>query len=301
MLQDTGERADFDRRFERLHELTEHATCRAREAVAHARAVRAAVASSKQQPSDTPIRVLQDALRQAESSLVARDRFLTVVLHELRQPLSTLATACELIVAPEASSETKARAHRVIRTSVVRCTRILDDLLDLSRASLQRLDVTRQHMSLRDLLLELGESMRREMQQKQLQFAITLPPDSMPVDGDPDRLHQVFSNLLQNAMKFTGPGGRVELVAEPGPEQLQIIVRDSGAGIPPDQLSSIFDLFLTHDVPGRGFGVGLAISRSLIQAHQGTIHAESEGPGRGSAFIVRLPRATPKERAATAC
>jgi two-component system CheB/CheR fusion protein len=292
------DRPGFDSEFLRLRELSRDALARAREACGRARVIRAAVASDKQ--LESPTQSLREALRHAEASLVARDHFLAVVIHELRQPLATLATASELLAAPNATEDAKARAHRVMRSSITRSSRILDDLLDLSRISLQRLDVAHADVSLRDLLVELGENVRCQMQQKQLQFTITLPADGMAVHGDPDRLHQVFSNLLQNAIKFTGPGGRVELAADTDAEWIRVSVRDSGDGIPPERLAGIFELFSTHDVARRGFGVGLAISRALVHAHHGTIQASSDGPGRGSTFVVTLPCAATSRNAATA-
>ncbi len=224
-----------------------------------------------------------------------KDEFLATLAHELRNPLAPIRTGLSLLrvtTDPEALEKTR----RVMERQLGHMVRLIDDLLDLSRVTRGRLQLEMDRLDLQSIVGTAIETSRPLLEKAGVQLDVRLPGAPVILEADGTRLSQVLSNLLNNASKFTARGGRVELDAEEEGTDVVIRVRDNGAGIPPQMLNHIFEMFVqAGDVGGMqnpgGLGIGLTLVRRLVELHGGRVWAESEGPGRGSAFIIRLPRA----------
>jgi two-component system CheB/CheR fusion protein len=171
--------------------------------------------------------------------------------------------------------------------------RLLDDLLEASRVTQNKIDLRRSHVDLSVVVAEAAEAVRGMMESQELQFSTEIAREPMFIDGDPTRLQQIQVNMLSNAAKYTPRGGNVHLEAKREGEWAVISVKDDGTGIPKELLESVFDLFVqsnrTLDRAAGGLGVGLTLARALVSMHGGTISAYSDGEGKGSEFVVRLP------------
>jgi len=171
--------------------------------------------------------------------------------------------------------------------------RLVDDLIDLSRITTGKLVVRKVVFDLRTALRDAVETARPFVESRRHSLDVRLPRETLPVDGDATRLAQVFSNLLNNAAKYTEPGGSIELAARRDGKELEVTVKDNGIGLAPESKERIFDMFVQVDRSlertQAGLGVGLTLSRTLVELHQGTIEVASEGKGKGSTFTVRLP------------
>ncbi len=232
----------------------------------------------------------------------ARDEFLAMLAHELRNPLAPIVTALELMKLDRGDDQTRQRAEAVVERQVGRLRRLVDDLIDVSR-------ITRGKIELRKELLDLGaavdaalESVQPLVTDRGHRLDVERPDEPVMVEADPIRLEQILTNLLTNAARYTEAGGRVrvKLDAEGGDATVRVI--DNGCGISPEQLPRIFELFVQGqsglDRSGAGLGIGLTLVKRLTEAHGGTIEAHSEGLTRGSEFVLRLPYAgTAKLRA----
>jgi len=217
-----------------------------------------------------------------------KDDFLAMLGHELRNPLAPIVTATELL----ARNASAAREQEVIERHTRHLSRLVDDLLDISR-------VTHGHVELRNEQVELDGVLSRAAELvaplvARHKHVLKLPDASgLLVQGDPVRLTQVFGNLLTNAAKFTPPNGEIQVTVEPAPGRVRVTVRDNGRGIAADQIRRIFEPFVQadreRDALQGGLGLGLAIVKNLVERHHGTITARSEGRGRGAAFTVELP------------
>lgn len=227
-------------------------------------------------------------------SLRRRDHFLAILSHEMRNPLSAIVNATQLLQRNAADKHALARAVEVLEHQSRQLTRLLDDLLDISRVSEGKIELRQDLVDLRQTVREAAESVAAAMTQRYLTLEVALPEEVLEVAGDPARLLQAVTNLLTNAVKYTEPGGHVWLSAQAEEAQVVLRVRDTGIGIPQDRLESIFEPFFQADSTlarsNGGMGIGLALVRSMVYFHGGTVQAESDGPGRGSTFTVRLPR-----------
>jgi signal transduction histidine kinase len=238
------------------------------------------------------------ALADAEAANAAKDRFLAAISHELRTPLSPVVLT---VVAMQGRADLPADLREdvaMMRRNLDLETRLMDDLLDLSRAASGKLCVRAEPAGVHDLLRHALQVVATDAKGKRLNVSTDLTAPVDRVTGDPARLQQVFWNLLRNAIKFTPEGGDVAVrTANDGPGTLRIEVRDSGMGISPQALGRIFDAFEQGDPRVTqqfgGLGMGLAISKAVTDAHGGTIRAESDGLGAGAAFVVTLPTAEP--------
>jgi two-component system CheB/CheR fusion protein len=192
------------------------------------------------------------------------------------------------------------RAREVVETQSHQMTRLLDDLLDVSRISEGKIELRKEVVDLRQTIHEAVEVVLPRIGENRLEFHVGVPDKPLYVEGDPARLHQILTNLLTNAVKYTEPGGLVWLTAERDRSEVIVRVRDTGVGIHSDKLEFIFEPFVQEGVTlarsNGGMGIGLALVRSLVRFHGGTVFAESEGPGCGSTFTVRLPQAASAHR-----
>jgi signal transduction histidine kinase/ActR/RegA family two-component response regulator len=238
------------------------------------------------------------ALAAAESALRSGDVFLAMLSHELRNPLSAIAAATSVLEEPGVPTDVAVRAGRIIERQTAHFARLIDDLLDVARISVRK-------MTLRKQPLDLAEAVEGAVQAAMPRNDPDLPSVQLQlarvwVDADPDRLDQILANLLHNAIKYTSSAGsiRIQTLEQDGDAVLRI--EDSGAGITAELLPRVFDLFAQGeqgpDRPHGGLGVGLTLVRMLAELHGGRVEAYSEGTGRGSAFVVRLPRAAAPRR-----
>ena len=251
---------------------------------------------------------MEDALREANQELERRvedrtaalregdrrkDEFLASLAHELRNPLAALHAASEVfrIKLPEGTNLDGPQG--VFSRQLRHMTRMVDDLLDVSRITRDKLILQRSRVELAKVIAAAVETSRPMIEQRRHSFTVSVSPEPVLLDADLVRLGQVFSNLLDNAAKYTDPGGRIELATEIEGEQVNIRIGDSGIGIAPDVLPRIFDIFMQGErTPERsrgGLGIGLTLVRRLVELHGGTVQAFSEGNGRGSRFVVSLP------------
>jgi signal transduction histidine kinase len=235
----------------------------------------------------------QEARRLAETQNRAKDQFLAMLGHELRNPLGAISSAIALLDHPAAPADTSQRALAVIRRQSAHLGRIVDDLLDLSRLMKGKVVLVRQRMDLAqavsDCLQGIQTTGRTALHDIRLQ---TMP---VPVEADPTRIEQIIGNLIGNAIKYTPAGGRIDVEVGSAGGSAVLTVRDSGIGIPPDLLGQVFEVFVqgpgSLDRSQGGLGIGLALVRQLVRLHGGEVSAASEGLGHGSCFIVRLPLA----------
>jgi signal transduction histidine kinase len=233
----------------------------------------------------------EDELR----SLVARkDAFFATLLHELRNPLAPIANALELLGRHPTDVQIVTRSRGIIQRQLRQLTRLVDDLLDVSRLERGNFELQSSIIDVAEVVATAIEAARPLIELRKHHLASSLPRGIYMVRGDPVRLGQVLTNLLINAAKYTEPGGYISVRGEQTEKDVLIHVRDSGVGIAREQFPHIFELFAqpgtSHAARMGGLGVGLAVARQLIELHGGTITALSEGPGCGSEFSICLPR-----------
>ena len=239
----------------------------------------------------------EDELQRTNAELAEADRrkdaFLAVLAHELRNPLAPIKNSVAVLKTRPMPDLQMAWARDVVERQVDQMARLLDDLLDVSRISRNRLELRRQRVELSQVVAAAVETSRPLIDSAGHELMITLPPDPVYLDADPVRLAQVFANLLNNAAKYTERGGRIVLEATLEDREVVLSVKDNGVGISEEQLPRVFDMFAqTHSALHRaqgGLGIGLSLVRALVAMHGGNVIAYSEGPGRGSEFMVRLP------------
>ncbi len=250
----------------------------------------------------------------AEASLRAADRrkdeFLATLAHELRNPLAPIRQAVSIAQSELATPDQRRWSHGVIDRQIRHMSLLLDDLLDISRITHGTLQLRTEQIELSAITRAAIETARPLIDRKHHSLTVDLPPAPVRLWADPVRLAQVLSNLLTNSAKYTDPGGNISLRARSADEEVSIEVSDTGIGIPPEALGDIFTMFSLVRTTGErsdgGLGIGLALSKGIVELHGGRIEARSEGPRRGSTFTVRLPNHPPQcagepSRAAPAC
>jgi signal transduction histidine kinase len=238
----------------------------------------------------TERKIAEDALRDADRR---KDEFLATLSHELRSPLAPIRTAIEVMRIARDNAELVEKARVTMERQLLHLVRITDDLLDVSRITQDKLELRRARIDLRSAIQSAVEATRPAIDAYGHRLTIDVPTAAMWVDADPTRLAQAFSNLLNNAVKYTERGGAIQLTAAARGDTAKVTVADTGIGIPPQMLPRIFDMFLQlqphRDRTHGGLGIGLSLAKRLVELHGGRIDAHSDGPGRGSRFVVQLP------------
>jgi signal transduction histidine kinase len=231
-----------------------------------------------------------------QEEIKRKDDFLAILAHELRNPLSAMHNGVQLMHAANLSGERMAWVRDLLDRQITHLTRLIDDLLDVRRITSGRIQLKRETLDLEGVIRQSVEAVRALVDSRRHTLVVHDPGETFRVEADPVRLSQVFVNLLTNAAKYTPEGGRIELMLERDAKDLSWVcarVRDTGAGIAPDLLEHVFELFAQASTSkGRnqsGLGIGLSLVRGLVELHGGTVWAESDGPGLGSEFTVRLP------------
>ncbi|MEZ5486956.1 MAG: PAS domain-containing protein [Steroidobacteraceae bacterium] len=242
------------------------------------------------------------ARKQAELALEQshrrKDEFLATLAHELRNPLAPIRYSARLL-RPEATASVIAQVRDTIERQSTQMARLLDDLLDVSRITRNVIELRRESIDLRQVVEDSVEAARPLIDAMQHRLVLSLPGKPIWVEADRTRMSQIVSNLLQNAAKYTDPGGRIEVSVEEQCDQAALRVRDSGIGIAPEMRERVFEIFSQVRQPGgggarSGLGIGLAIVRRLVELHGGRIEVDSAGLGQGAEFVVHLPLAVPQ-------
>jgi len=221
-----------------------------------------------------------------------KDEFLAVLAHELRNPLAPIASALDILKQSDVDAAIATKAIEVADRQVQHMTRLVDDLLDVSRIMRGKIELRQERVELASVIQRAVETVQPLIERERHELTIHLPEETVWIEADLVRLAQAVANLLSNAAKYTEPGGRIELSAEVENEQLVICVRDSGIGIDPATLPRLFEMFM-QAAPGSsrsrgGLGIGLTLVKNLVELHGGAIAAHSEGLGKGSEFMIRM-------------
>ncbi len=255
------------------------------------------IAASKIARDVTERKLAEEKLRASEEALRLADRrkdeFLALLAHELRNPLAPIRYALAANRKPGRTPEQRRQGDEIIERQVAHMSRLLDDLLDISRITRGTLELKRARAELTSVIGAAIETARPMLDEKQHTLVLDLPTQPLQLEADAMRLAQVFSNLLINAAKYTDPGGRIQLRAVRERSDVVVSVSDNGIGIPAELLPRVFNMFFqSHSALARaegGLGVGLSLVQGLVRLHGGSVEARSDGSGRGSEFVVRLP------------
>jgi PAS domain S-box-containing protein len=225
-----------------------------------------------------------------------KDEFLAILAHELRNPLAPVRNAVQVLHMKGSEAPELQWARDVIDRQVQHLTRLIDDLIDVSRISRGKIELKRERVELSTIVQRAVEASRPVIEQFGHELTVNLLPQTIYLDADLTRLAQVFCNLLNNAAKYTDRGGRITISADRQESDIVVSVRDTGIGIPMDMLSCVFEMFKQVDHSSEkshsGLGIGLTLAKRLVEMHGGSIDADSEGRGKGSVFLVRLPIVT---------
>lgn len=248
---------------------------------------------AQERERDAHLEVAEAARAEAIAATQAKDAFLAMLGHELRNPLAPIVSSLEVL---RLRGQAQTPEHDVIRRQLSHVVRLVDDLLDLARIVRGQMSLHRAPLELSTVVGRAVEAVTPLLQQRRHTLDVAVPGDGLRVLGDSDRLTQVVSNLLTNAAKYTPPGGRIQLRAEAGAAEVVLTVTDNGEGIPPELAERIFAPFVqgprSVDRGVGGLGIGLALVHSVVTAHGGRVEVHSDGPGLGSTFTVGLPRHT---------
>jgi CheY-like chemotaxis protein/nitrogen-specific signal transduction histidine kinase len=238
----------------------------------------------------------EETVREADQR---KDDFLATLAHELRNPLVALRAGAAVIRKRSRDPETVLEYCTIMERQLQQLTWLVDDLLDVSNLTYRGLTLRKSRVELEAVVRTALEQSRFLIEEADHELTVRLPKERIFLDADPGRLGQVLTNLLSNAVKYTPRGGEIELAAEPDEQGIWICVKDSGLGIPPDKLETIFEMFGQLDRSAetgyKGLGIGLTLVKALVRMHGGIVEARSEGVGKGSVFRVWLPTLTAAE------
>jgi PAS domain S-box-containing protein len=245
----------------------------------------------------TDLKRAEDALKQRSEQLAEADRrkdeFLAMLAHELRNPLAPVRNALQIIKLARTDAALVEEAREMAERQIYHLTRLVDDLMDVSRITRGKIQLRKRPVDVATVISSALEASRPLIETRRHELTVTFPPETVRLNGDPTRLAQIVTNLLNNAAKYTEEGGNIWLTAEREGASIVITVGDTGVGITAEMLPRIFDMFTqverSLDRSQGGLGIGLTLVRRLVEMHGGTVHAHSAGMNRGSEFIVRLP------------
>ena len=254
---------------------------------------------SKMLRDRTDLMQQMQSMRNEIAALVERsaqkDRVLAVAAHELRNPLFALTVGLDTVRRGLQDTGRYQEAFDAIDRQIQSIRRLLDDITDATQVRAGKLKLRHERVDLRDVINRALETLRPAIQMRRHSVTEVLLPATIPVDGDPDRLQQVVQNLIDNAVKYTPPGGTIGLEATIEANEAVFKIEDNGIGVAPDMQTQIFDLFTQAHDPGevneKGLGIGLALVKNLVLQHGGTVQVRSNGAGKGSEFTIRLPLA----------
>jgi signal transduction histidine kinase len=246
------------------------------------------------------LKAAEEALRDADRR---KDEFLAMLAHELRNPLGPIRNGVEILRSGVDAAKAT-RVHDIMARQVDHLVRLVDDLFEVSRFTQGLIELRKGRIDLAEVVRDAVAATQSLIAQHGHLLTVSLASEPLPLEADPTRLAQVVTNLIDNAAKFTRPGGRIEISARREDYEAVVSVQDNGAGIPADKLKCIFDLFMQVDSgldhPTGGLGIGLALVRNLVEMHGGFVEAHSAGVGQGSEFVVRLPLAIATDATAPA-
>jgi signal transduction histidine kinase len=241
-----------------------------------------------------------ELIQALEDSNRRKDEFLTMLAHELRNPLTPIRNALHILRLAGDNAETAAWAHDVMERQVRHLARLIDGLLDMARIQSGRIELHCERLDLTQLVRQAAEDRRGVLEAAGLELRLELPAAPVRVTADPARLSEALGDLLDNAGKFTPRGGEVSvrLATDEAAAEAVVTVRDTGEGIAPEMLPRVFDVFAQADTSlersSGGLGLGLSLARGLVQLHGGSVLAESDGPGKGASFTLRIPEEPPQ-------
>jgi PAS domain S-box-containing protein len=250
---------------------------------------------------------LEDELRRRAEDLAGADRrkdqFLAMLAHELRNPLAPIRNAVELMRQVETIDPAFQPSREMVERQVKHLARLVDDLLDVSRITQGSIRLRKEAVNLGNVIERAIEATRPLIDSRAHDLKVQLPTDPIRLEADPTRLEQILTNLLNNAAKYTMPGGQIRIAAALEGGEAVVRVRDNGIGVPPDVLDRVFEPFVQSEGSlarsEGGLGIGLTLVRSLVEMHGGSVEATSPGLGQGSEFVVRLPANVPAEKGAS--
>ena len=268
--------------------------------ITHYLSLRTLITARKNQErrKDEQHRTLEESFSDLEKLDQAKDAFIATLSHELRTPLTSILGWSRVLQAGGNDEETVAIAIESIEQSAKAQSRLIEDLLDVSRIILQKLEIERHPLDLTEVVRRAADMMRPVAEAKGLELMLELPAGAVVIDGDSARLQQVVLNFLTNAIKFTPAGGRITLDVKQLQRHVEISVSDTGQGISAALLPHLFQRYQQGkgSVAKGGLGLGLAIAKHVVEAHGGTVEAMSEGESRGATFVARLPSSTATTR-----
>lgn len=242
-------------------------------------------------------KAVMNILQELQDEISAKNRFLAILSHELRNPLAPITSALEYIKLCGVENNTVRQSIETIEHQFGVLTRLLKDLLDVARITSNKLQLNFEEICLQTIVTHAIRSTKPFIERKKHSLSISLPEEPVRLIADSLRLEQILVNLLSNAVKYTKPEGSIWLTAYPKNGEVVIVLHDTGIGISRQMLPQLFNLFTQQESSfshfGGGLGVGLALVRSLVELHGGTVYAASDGPGKGSTFTVRLPFVPP--------
>jgi signal transduction histidine kinase len=230
-----------------------------------------------------------DQQQQAENRSRAKEVFLATLAHELRNPLAPLANGVAILQTSNVNAPRN--LIEMMDRQVKHLVRLVDDLLDLSRIKGGKIRLRPKLTDLHEVMQTAVEACNHLIERAGQRLTVSVEPDTPTIEVDPDRIAQAFTNLLDNASKFTPAGGRIDVSIKPQGDWVVASVRDNGRGISPDALPHIFELFTQGEgeTPGKGLGIGLALVKEIVELHHGAVTAYSEGLGKGSEITISLP------------
>ncbi len=243
--------------------------------------------------ANTLLQRLNETLEEFKQASRRKDEFLAMLAHELRNPLAPIRNAVHILRQSRSHAVDVGQVSDLMERQVEHLVQLIDGLMDISRIARGKIELRKERLDLATVVQRALEISRPHIETARHALIVVLPPEPLMIDGDPTRLAQVVTNLLNNASKYTEPGGRIELTLGRDGAEAVLCVRDTGVGIPAEMLAHIFDLFVQApaalDRAQGGMGIGLALVKTLVEMHGGRIEAHSAGPGQGSEFALRLP------------